>query len=271
MAAAIAAAQAGAAVMLVEEEHDLGGHLRWGGEPDLTALSALRAKVAAASGIEVLTDAVVLGRYDGNLVSVVQRGLPHVDERLVKARVGVLVAAPGLIERPYVFAGNDVPGVMLSTAVRRLVNLYAVRPGDRAVVLSANAEGDAAAADLGRAGIDVVHVEDARQGGDIVRVRGRRRVRSVELGDGQEVECDLVVTATGWTAPVSLLTMAGDQPTYDATAARFRSDTAHLPQDVLATGGVVGDGTLGELMAHAEAVGQEAARRIAGATPTPVR
>ena len=37
---------------------------------------------------------------------------------------------------------------MLSTAVRRLVNLYAVRPGTRAVVLTANAEGDAAAADL---------------------------------------------------------------------------------------------------------------------------
>ena len=31
MAAAVAAAQAGARVMLVEEEHRLGGHLRWGG------------------------------------------------------------------------------------------------------------------------------------------------------------------------------------------------------------------------------------------------
>ena len=39
------------------------------------------------------------------------------------------------------FAGNDLPGVMLSTAVRRLVNLYAVRPGERAVVLTANRRG----------------------------------------------------------------------------------------------------------------------------------
>jgi len=270
MAAALAAARAGSSVMLVEEEHQLGGHLRWGDQADLAALGELRSRVEAMAGIEVLTDAVVLGRYDDNWVSVLQRGLPHVDERLLKARAGVLVVAPGLVERPYVFAGNDVPGVMLSTAVRRLVNLYAVRPGERAVVLAANASGEAAAADLDRAGVDVVLVEDARRGGDIVRVSGRGRVRRVELGDGRTVDCDLVVTATGWTAPVSLLTMAGDRPVYDETAARFRPDCAHLPADVLATGGVVGDGTLDQLVEHADAIGQEAARRVGGGQPGPV-
>ena len=264
MTAAIAAAEAGASVMLVEEEHELGGHLRWGDEADLGALRSLRDSVAATPGIEVLTDAVVLGRYDDNWVSVAHRGLPHVDERLVKARVGSLVVASGLIERPYVFAGNDVPGVMLSSAVRRLINLHAVRPGDRAVVLTANSSGDAAAADLERAGVEVVHIEDARRGGDVVRVRGRSRVRSVELGDGRTVRCDLLVTATGWTAPVSLLTMAGDQPLYDSTGARFRPDCPNLPANVLATGGVVGDGDLDALVAHAEAIGHEAARRVAG-------
>jgi len=268
MAAAIAAAEAGASVMLVEEEHDLGGHLRWGDEAELSTLRSLRDSVAAAPGIEVLTDAVVLGRYDDNWVSIVHRGLPHVDERLVKARVGALVVASGLIERPYVFAGNDVPGVMLSTAVRRLVNLYAVRPGDRAVVLTANSSGDAAAADLERAGVDVVHVEDARRGCDVVRVRGRSRVRSVELGGGRTVRCDLVVTATGWTAPVSLLTMAGDQPRYDATGARFRPDIANLLPSVLATGGVVGDGSLDELVANGRTIGNEAARRAGGSHPS---
>ncbi|MGH3348154.1 MAG: 2Fe-2S iron-sulfur cluster-binding protein, partial [Nocardioides sp.] len=62
MAAAVAAAGAGARVMLVEEEHELGGQLRWGDERDLAALGELRDSVAAV-GIEVLTDAVVLGRY----------------------------------------------------------------------------------------------------------------------------------------------------------------------------------------------------------------
>jgi len=263
MAAAVAAARAGASVMLVEEEQQLGGHLRWGGGADLAALRELRSLVASTPGIEVLTDSVVLGRYDGNWVSVLQRGLPDVVERLVKARAKSLVVAPGLIERPYVFAGNDVPGVVLSTAVRRLVNLYAVKPGHRAVVLSANRDGDAAAADLERVGVDVVRVEDARAGADIVRVHGRSKVRAVELGSGERLECDLVVTATGWTAPVSLLTMAGYNPVYDSASARFLPDVSQLSEDVLAVGGVVGDGTVDELVAHADATGREAARRAA--------
>jgi len=262
MAAAVAAARSGSSVLLVEEEQELGGHLRWGGDGDLAALRELRGLVDATPGIEVLTDSVVLGRYDGNWLSVLQRGLPDIDERLVKTRAKTLVVASGLIERPYVFAGNDVPGVMLSTAVRRLINLYAVKPGERAVVLSANAAGDAAAADLERVGVDVVRV-DARRGGDVVSVHGRSRVRSVQLGDGQRVECDLVVTATGWTAPVSLLTMAGDVPRYDTKAARFKPDFSRLSPDVLATGGVVGDGTLDELVTHADATGREAAGRAA--------
>jgi sarcosine oxidase, subunit alpha len=73
MAAAVAAARAGASVLLVEEEHHLGGHLRWGGEADLAALAGLAGQVAAEDGIEVLTNAVVLGRYDGNWVAVLER------------------------------------------------------------------------------------------------------------------------------------------------------------------------------------------------------
>jgi sarcosine oxidase, subunit alpha len=258
--AALAAARAGSRVMLVEEEHELGGHLRWGGEPELTLLAELREAVVAQPGIEVLVNSAVLARYDQNWIAVVQRGLPGVPERLIKARAGTLVVAPGLIERPYVFAGNDVPGVMLSTAVRRLVNLHAVRPGERAVVLTANASGDAAVADLRRVGVDVAHVADARHSEDVVRVRGRSGVRSVELADGRRVDADLLVTATGWTAPTALLNQSGDRPVYVPRAARFLPGSG-LPDEVLATGGIAGDGSLDELRRHADAVGTEAARR----------
>jgi sarcosine oxidase, subunit alpha len=264
MAAAIAAARAGASVLLVEEEHALGGHLRWGGEADLAALADLSGQIAAEPGIEVLTDAVVLGRYDGNWLAVLDRGSRPggaATERLVRARAKTLVVAPGLIERPYVIEGNDLPGVMLSTAVRRLINLYAVRPGERAVVLTANAEGDTAIADLKRAGVEVARVEDARLGGDVRAVRGRGGVRAVECADGTRVNCDLLVTAVGWTAPTSLLNMAGNRPSYSQRAARFLPDLAQLPEDVLVTGGIAGDGSLEELAAHATATGTEAARR----------
>jgi sarcosine oxidase subunit alpha len=273
MAAAVSAARAGARVLLVEEEHQLGGHLRWGTSAERELLGRLAGEVAAEAAIEVLTDSVAFGRYGGNLVAVVQRGLPRVSERLIKARAKVLVVAPGLIERPYVFAGNDLPGVMLSTAVRRLVAMYAVKPGERAVVLTANSSGDAAADALTRAGVDVVHVADARRGEDVVRALGRGTVRAVELADGRRLRCDLLVTATGWTAPMSLLTMAGDRPVYNPRAARFFPDPDRLPDDVLAAGGIAGDGSLEEMVAHARAVGTLAASRACRAgrpAPLPV-
>jgi sarcosine oxidase subunit alpha len=267
MAAALAAAGSGARVMLVEEEQETGGCLRWGGAEERGILEQLRAALAA-SPVEVLVDSVVTGRYDENWIPVVQRGLPRVEERLVKTRAKVLVVAPGLIERPYVFAGNDLPGVMLGTAVRRLVNLYAVRPGHRAVVLTANPEGDAAVADLRRAGVDVAQVVRPQDGVDVRRALGRAGVTGVELTDGRRIECDLLVTSVGWTAPTSLLNMAGDRPWYDASAARFRPGD-DLPDTVLATGGLVGDGTVEELVAHGRAVGAAAAARagIGSATP----
>ena len=265
MAAAAAAAQAGAQVMLVEEEHHLGGHLRYGDEKALGMLAQLHGELQAQTGIEILTDAVVTGRYDGNWIAIVERSRPRVAERLIKARAKVLVVAPGLIERPYVFEGNDLPGVMLSGAVRRLINLYAVRPGTRAVVFTANDDGDLAALDLRRAGIEVAAVADARRGEGIVRALGRNRVRRVELTNGSRIDCDLLVIAAGWTAPTSLLNMAGDQPKYEPAAARFVPG-GNLPDDVFAAGGLAGDGSLEELIAHAGAVGAAAAARAGHGT-----
>jgi sarcosine oxidase subunit alpha len=271
MTAAAAAAGAGARVMLVEEEHALGGHLRFGGRADLDAKRQLVERLAAEGGVEVLVDSVVAGRYDDNWIAVVQRSHPGAPgsgghprppgERLLKVRAKTLVVAPGLIERPYVFAGNDLPGVMLATAARRLVNLWAVRPGERAVILTANADGDAAAADLEDAGVEIVRVADARRGGNVVAARGSGGLEEVELGDGTRVEADLLVTAVGWTAPTSLLNMAGDRPRYVPEAGRFVPGDG-LPDTVLVAGGLAGDGSLDELVAHATAVGLAAAARV---------
>lgn len=259
MAAAVSAAEAGAKVMLVEHEPELGGHLRWGDAGDLAALAELRSAVDAHPNIEVLLDSTVTGRYDHNWVAVMQRSHDIAPERLVKARVGSLVVAPGLIERPYVFSGNDTPGVMLSGAARRLINLWAVKPGSKAVVLSANPEGDAVIADLEAAGVEIVAALDARAGDDIAEVKGSGRVSKVVLGDGRTVDADLVVTATGWTAPTSLLNMAGDRPVYDPSAARYFPN--QVPDNVLATGGITGNGTTAELAAHGTATGTLAANR----------
>ncbi len=268
MAAAIAAADGGASVMLVEEEHDLGGHLRYGNSQDLEDLRELKTSVMTRPNIEVLTDSVVSGRFDHNWVSVVQRTIGHVEERLIQARVGALVVAAGTLERPYVFEGNDLPGVMLSTAVRRLINLHAVKPGDRAVVMTSNELGDAAITDLESAGVDVTKVLDARQGETVVKVSGGRRVKTVADSSGNTHRADLLVMAAGWTTPTSLLNMAGDRPKYSPEAARYLP--LQLPDNVMVTGGMAGSGSTNELVDHGSATGAEAARRTKGEEPQPV-
>lgn len=271
MSAALAAAETGASVMLVEEEHQLGGHLRWA---DGALARQLRSQVESTANIRVYTNSTVAARYDDNWITVVQRSpKPGMHERIIKTRARSLVVAAGLIERPYVFEGNDLPGVMLSSAARRLMNLYSVRPGNRAVVLTANPEGDATVDDLRRAGVDVAAVVDARSGDTIVRARGRGRVQSVELSSGQRVDADLVVTAVGWTAPTSLLNMSGDKPYYEPQAARFLP--GGTDEGVYAAGGIAGDGDVQQLRDHGASVGARAAAhaltergRMIASTPT---
>jgi sarcosine oxidase subunit alpha len=50
MAAALAAAEAGAQVMLADDQPELGGHLRWGGPEELGTLRELRAAIAEKIG-----------------------------------------------------------------------------------------------------------------------------------------------------------------------------------------------------------------------------
>ncbi len=49
--------------------------------------------------------------------------------------------ATGTIEQPLVFAGNDLPGVMLAGGARRLASLYSVLPGQRAVLATTSDRG----------------------------------------------------------------------------------------------------------------------------------
>ena len=75
------------------------------------------------------------------------------------------------------FAGNDLPGVMLSGGAVRLAALYGVRAGNRAVVATVDDRGIDAAYALRDIGVDVVAVADLRTGARVVEARGRGRVR----------------------------------------------------------------------------------------------
>jgi sarcosine oxidase subunit alpha len=100
---------------------------------------------------------VVFGVYDHLWVGAVKDNVC-----LLKIRAKTLVVANGALERPFIFDNSDLPGVLLGSAAQRLIHLYGVKPGQRAVILSANDDGLQAALDLYAAGVKLKAVAELR-------------------------------------------------------------------------------------------------------------
>ena len=160
MAAALEAARAGADVLLVEENPFLGGSLAYAradaeGELALRRLTQLSGAVRSA-GVRVMTGAMCQGVFGENWLSVIQ------GDRMHKVRAREIVLATGSVEQPAIFRNNDLPGIMQGSAAQRLIRLYGVRPGKRAVVVAANSDGYGVALDLLDAGVEVAALLDLR-------------------------------------------------------------------------------------------------------------
>ena len=117
----------------------------------------MQTALAAEPNIRVMTGATCTGLFDDNWLAVVE------GNRLHKIRARQVILATGSIEQPLVFRNNDLPGVMNGSAAQRLIRQYGVRPGKRAVIATANADGYAAALDLIGAGVEVAAILDLRQ------------------------------------------------------------------------------------------------------------
>ncbi len=193
ISAALAAGEAGARVLLADEQPAIGGQLLFRDETvdGVGAgdwLREKRAALAAMPEVRIVTRAGATGYYDHNLVTLLERVSDHLAapsaylprQRLWKMRAKQVVIATGAIERPIAFADNDTPGVMLASAVQRYVTQYAVRPGSRVVVFTNNDSAYDSALTLVAAGATVTAVVDARSAtGKVAQIetRGIRVVR----------------------------------------------------------------------------------------------
>ncbi len=72
--AALAAGRSGARVILVEADGELGGSLRRPGGIEPGWAEAVAAELTALPEVQVLTNTVVFGRYDGNYLTAAERG-----------------------------------------------------------------------------------------------------------------------------------------------------------------------------------------------------
>lgn len=260
--AALAAAEAGARVVLVDDGQRLGGHLRTrtravdgDGDPRLAgstgqaAAGRLAQLVAAEPRIEHLAATTAVGIYESNLLAAVA------DATFYRIRAGRIVVATGAAERPALFDANDRPGIMLASAVLRLAHLHAVRAGRRAILVTDDDHGERQAAELREVGVEVAEVVDLRTGTRVLGATGGRRVTGLRVRafDGTErtIEADLVAIAMRREPVVSLAAMAGVDVRYDEAAGEWLPDPAGT-DGVLCAGEVLGPA--GESFVHAGAV-----------------
>jgi len=264
--AALVAARAGARVWLVEQSAQWGGRAPVDGDlidgvPAADWVDAAVAELAGMAHVTLRARTMAAGVYDHGYVLLDERLADHTPgdgrprHRLWRMRAGKIIAATGAIERPLSFACNDVPGVMLASALRDYLVNWAVVPGQRTVVVTNNDDAYRTAIALHQAGQTIAAVIDARDqaegalpaqaracgirvetGKSIARVKGGKRVTGVEVcrqtGDGtisNFLACDAVAMSGGWSPVVHLYSHCGGKLIWDDAGAMFRPDAAHPP------------------------------------------
>lgn len=270
LSAALTAADAGASVQIVDEHPILGGSLSYhrfdldGKIADQTR-SDLVAKVEAHPNIEVTLNATCNAWFADNYLPVIQ------GKRMYKVRAKECIVASGAFEQHVVFRNNDLPGIVVCSAVSRLMKLYAVKPGRRAVLLTGNDDAYFTALDLYEQGVEVAAIVDMRaQGGaqsvtaavqnlgikitlgstvyEALATKGNKHIRGVDVraisGQGEVdaqsnlIDCDLLCVSSGFMPSYSLLCQAGGQLSYDDETAAF--NLSNLPAHLHIAGSVNG-------------------------------
>ncbi|WP_416669444.1 2Fe-2S iron-sulfur cluster-binding protein [Egbenema bharatensis] len=288
LAAALAAAEAGADVVIVDENAQAGGsesYQRGGDRGDVEPTTRLIAAVTNHPSIRLYTGTQAAGYYADQWVPLVHR------DYISKMRSKAVIVASGVYEQPAVFRNNDLPGVMLASAAQRLIYRYAVKPMREAVVFTANLDGYRAALDLTANGITVKAIVDLRSdlpdGKIIDSIRSHGipvylghciyEAKSHAATDGvssavicpidshgvpqleakQAIGCDGIVMSVGWAPAANLLYQAGAKMRFDDALQQFVPE--QLPDGIFACGRVNGVFDFEQKIQDGQRAGRESA------------
>jgi sarcosine oxidase subunit alpha len=298
LAAAHAAATAGARVVLVDDQRELGGSLLSGGteidgKPAMQWVEKIEAELRKLPDVTILSRSTAFGYQDHNLVTVTQRLTDHqpvsmrkgTRELLWKVRAKRVILAAGAHERPIVFGNNDLPGVMLASAVSTYIHRYGVLPGRDAVVFTNNDRGYQTALDLKACGAKVT-VVDARasasgvlpaaakrqgvtvmSGAAVTAAAGKWRVASVDVASyasgraGSKIAtlaCDLVAVSGGFSPVLHLFAQSGGKAHWHDETACFVPGKS--VQAEVSVGAAAGEFSLARGLRFALDAGVEAAK-----------
>jgi len=292
LSAALCAGEAGAKVVLVDENPRPGGTLTYakganGGAQEM--LAGLLERVEANPNVEFRPTTVAAAHYEDHWIPLVS-----MDREMTKMRAKSVVVAAGAMEQPAVFRNNDLPGVMLGSAAQRLIHRYSVRPFGRGVVLAANEDAYGVVLDLLDAGVEVAAVVDLRPEGEPSELGDAVREAGVKVYAGHcvyealagkrgttvarvvvtpldvqnnpipsrafEVECDGVCMSVGWAANAALLAQSGCRLAYSEDRHQFLP--VELAEGIFAAGRVNGVYRAEDKVADGRRAGLLAARHV---------
>ncbi len=266
LSAALAAGRSGARVLLVEQTPHWGGRApvdgaEIDGKDAQTWVDDTIKELDQLPNVTMRDRCMGAGVYDHGFALAYERLGDHGPtdgprHRLWRVRATQIIAATGSIERPLSFAGNDIPGVLLASAVRDYLVNYGVAIGKRTVVVTNNDDAYRTAIALKKAGLEVPAIIDARPhvNGElpkqdrelgikvetdraVVKVKGGKEVTGVGIGlqngEGgalQYIACDCVAMSGGWSPVVHLWSHCGGKLFWDDAAAMFRPDPDQAPK-----------------------------------------
>ncbi len=302
MAAALAAAEHGLRVVLLESRAWLGGAFEYraaagrSGRPAFESARELARKVQGTAGIRVFTHAPAIGVYTDGQVTAFQHGGPDqgFDQRYIEIRAQSVVAATGCVERPLLFENNERPGVMQAECALRLARTWGLLPGNEAVFSIGHDQGLEAAVDLCDLGLKVAAVADVREDGQepqllnalaqrripllkgwaARKAHGCRQVSKVTLATlnghfNRQLPCDLLVASAGLTPVTGPLTLADGKLAYDSHTGFFLPKT--LPAWLYAAGRLLGLNDFEAIAASGRLAGLKAAERCGVAAAALIR
>ena len=233
---ALASASRGMSVALLEKEPALGGYLR-SARSGTVSIQALMEEVLAHPLVTTFVSCSCFGLYEGNLLGAVQIdfGQPNA-ERLLHLRAGSVIVATGVYETQFLFANNDLPGVMLSTAVLRLLHQHGIVPGKRAALIGDAERCGELQAGLEAAGVEVVASVPISS---VVSARGKKHVSGL-VTKTDIYEADLVAMCGPLVPDVGLLAQAGSRLRWNEGSGAFLAEA--LPRAVSLVGAAGGEG-----------------------------
>ncbi|NNG00212.1 MAG: FAD-dependent oxidoreductase [Desulfobacteraceae bacterium] len=271
MAAALAAAQSGRRVILLESRPHLGGCFDYrvsttsDGTPLHERARQLAEKVKQTTNIRLFEHTSMVGAYNNNLITAFQVGKADdgFTECYIEIRSDSVVVATGCIERPLLFDNNERPGVMQVGCAHRLARTYGLLPGNAAVFSVGHNPGLEAAVDLFDLGLKINCVADIREDGQdpalllalterkipvlkgwvATKAHGSKMVQKATLCtiDGmvkRQFSCDLLVASAGLTPVSGPFILAQAIMGYDDHTGYFLPD--QLPEKMFPAGRITG-------------------------------